>query len=59
MMVAPRADVQEAIDLLDEGRSPRGGRRSRVRGAAYSDGSVLPGTVCAASDTGEPTIMGE
>jgi hypothetical protein len=23
------------------------------------DGSVLPETVCAASDTGEPTIMGE
>src|SRR4029453_4316665 len=23
------------------------------------DGSVLPGTVCAAPDTGEPTIMGE
>jgi hypothetical protein len=54
----------------------RGGRRSRLRAAAYSDGPVLPGTrsrvavldeaattdvmvVCAASDTGEPTIIGE
>jgi hypothetical protein len=46
MMAAPRADVQEAIDRLDE--------VDRL-----SDESVLPGTVCAASDTGEPTIMGE
>ena len=50
----------------------RGGRRSRLRAAAYSDGPVLSRVavldeaattdvmvVCAASDTGEPTIMGE